>query len=66
MTTTQTRTQAEADVRAFARQYPGPNALRAVTLCESGRLAWEDVAALFARSLASALTEARASHWGRS
>lgn len=46
---------AEADVRAFAAEYPTPNVRRAVALCESGELAWSDVAALFCRSLESAL-----------
>jgi hypothetical protein len=50
-----TTTQAEADVRAFAQQFPTPNTLRALALCESGRITWEQVAALFARSLGAAL-----------
>ena len=57
MTTTLTTTN-EADVRMFAATYPTPNTLRALALCESGRLAWDDVAALFARSLRDAMVSA--------
>jgi hypothetical protein len=49
--------EAEQLAREFARAYPTPNVRRAVALCESGRLAWVDVAALFARSYGSARTE---------
>jgi hypothetical protein len=47
-------TEAETLARAFAVTYPTPNVLRAIALCESGRLAWVDVAALFARSYGAA------------
>jgi hypothetical protein len=55
MTTSQPSTSAEADVRAFAQQYPTPNALLALRLCEEGLISWEEVAELFANSLAAAL-----------
>lgn len=50
-----TTTQAEADVRDFARQFPTPNVQRALALCESGRLEWEAVAGLAREALAKAL-----------
>lgn len=50
-------TQAEAECREFAREFPTPNVQRAIALCESGRLSWADVAELFRRSLAKGLTE---------
>jgi hypothetical protein len=50
-----TISQAEADVRAFAEQFPTPNVKAALAHCESGRLAWEKVASLFARSLSAGL-----------
>jgi hypothetical protein len=49
---------AEQDVRTFAAQFPTPQVQRALALCESGRLTWDDVADLFRRSLGSALSEA--------
>lgn len=48
-------TAAERDVRKFAEQFPTPNTLRALALCESGRLSWESVADLFAQSLRAGL-----------
>jgi hypothetical protein len=50
-----TTTQAEADVRDFAQQFPTPNVQRALALCESGRLSWEDVAGLAREALAKGL-----------
>lgn len=58
-TTSQAIAQAELDCRAFARQYPTPNVARAIELAESGRIAWVDVAAVFARSLAAGLEAVR-------
>ena len=55
MNTNTTTTSVEADVRAFAALYPMPNVLAALAHCESGRLPWEAVAALFARALAKTL-----------
>lgn len=46
---------AERDVRAFAEEFPLPSVLRGVALCESGRLSWEAVAALFAYATQDAL-----------
>jgi hypothetical protein len=61
MATTSTTTRsAESDVRAFAQQFPTANVLRALALCESGRLDWQPVADLFARSLAAGLAEVAA------
>lgn len=51
--------EAEALCREFARVYPSANVLRGIALCESGRLAWVDVAALFARSAAVAMREGK-------
>lgn len=51
--------EAEALCREFARVYPTPNVLRGVGLCEAGRLAWIDVAALFARSYGTAKLEVK-------
>jgi hypothetical protein len=53
-----TASPAEQDVRLFAAEFPTPQVQRALALCESGRLAWGDVAELFRRSLGSALSEA--------
>jgi hypothetical protein len=55
-----TTTQAEAEVREFAQRFPTVNTEHAVALCESGRLSWEQVHALFTRSLRSALREVSA------
>lgn len=49
--------EAESLARDFARVYPTPNVLEAIAYCESGRLAWTDVAALFARSYGAAKAE---------
>lgn len=35
-----TITEAEAQVREFAAQFPTPNVLRGIALCESGRISW--------------------------
>jgi hypothetical protein len=50
-----TTTQAEADVRDFARQFPTPAVRRALALCEAGTLPWEAVAGLAREALAKAL-----------
>lgn len=50
-----TTTQAEADVRAFAAEFPTANTLAALAYCESGRLTWGQVADLFAKSLSKAM-----------
>ena len=54
-----TATPAEVEAREFAAAYPTPNTLRAVALCESGRLGWGDVRDLFARSLAAGIEAVR-------
>jgi len=55
----QAQREAEAMCREFARVHPGANVRHAVELCESGRLDWVDVAALFARSYGHAKREER-------
>lgn len=37
---TLTITEAEAQVREFAAEFPTPNVLKGVALCESGRISW--------------------------
>jgi hypothetical protein len=49
---------AESDVRAFAQQFPTPNVKAALAYCVSGRLTWEQVADLFAKSLAAGMAAA--------
>jgi hypothetical protein len=64
--TTPIQTAAEADARAFAAEFPTPNTLRAIALCEAGILSWSEVAALFARSLAAGLEQQQAAaEYGR-
>ena len=48
---------AEQLVREFATTYPGPHVLLAVELCETGRITWDQAAALFAKSYGKALEE---------
>jgi hypothetical protein len=48
-------TTVEAEVRAFAREFPTPNVLRAVALCEAGTLTWTQVHEIFRGSLAHGL-----------
>lgn len=55
MTNTEHTSQAELDARDFAREFPTPHALQAIAYCEAGALAWDDVAALFRRSLVTAM-----------
>jgi len=43
--------------REFAREFNTPNVKRAITLCEAGTLAWEEVEAIFASSLEKGLDE---------
>jgi hypothetical protein len=47
-------TEAELLARQFAAAWDGPAVRQAIAYCESGRLAWVDVAALFARSYGAA------------
>jgi hypothetical protein len=47
----------EKQVRDFGREFPTPNVKRAITLCEAGTLAWEEVEAIFASSLRKGLAE---------
>ncbi len=49
----------EADVRAFADEFPSPNVLAAVAYCESGRLTWAQVYDLFHTSLLKAMATTR-------
>lgn len=55
MTTTTHAAEAETLVRQFAATWDSPAVREALAYCESGRLAWVDVAALFARSYGKAL-----------
>lgn len=50
--------EAESLVRQFAAKWDTPAVREALAYCESGRLAWVDVAALFARSYGKALASA--------
>jgi hypothetical protein len=50
-----TSTTSETQCRDFAREFPTPNALRAIVLCEAGTLRWEQVEAIFRASLAKGL-----------
>lgn len=54
-TTTTHAAEAEQLARAFAAKWDSPAVREAIAYCESGRLAWVDVAALFARSYGTAL-----------
>jgi hypothetical protein len=49
----------EQDVREFAAQFPTPNTLRALALCEAGTLTWAQVAEIFRSSLAEGLEAVR-------
>jgi hypothetical protein len=53
-------TSSQSEVRSFADEFPTPNVLRAVELCEAGTLTWDEVAELFRRSLATGLAEVAA------
>ena len=50
-------TSIESEVREFAREFPTPNVLRAVALCEAGTLTWERVYEVFKASLVKGLAE---------
>jgi hypothetical protein len=45
----------ETEVREFAAQFPTPNVLRGVALCEEGRITWAQLHDLCKVSLAKAL-----------
>lgn len=49
----------EGDVRAFAAQFPTPNTIRLVRLCEEGRIAWIDAYSLARRAVAEGLAVVR-------
>jgi hypothetical protein len=49
----------EKNVREFAAQFPTPNTLRALALCEAGTLTWAQVAEIFRSSLAEGLEAVR-------
>ena len=48
-------TSSDQDVRDFAAQFPTPNVLQALALCEAGTLTWAQVAEIFRSSLAEGL-----------
>lgn len=50
--------EAESLARQFAAAYPTPAVLQAIRYAEADRVAWVDIAALFARSFATAKAEA--------
>ncbi len=45
----------ESQCREFAAQFPTPNVKRAIALCESGRISWEDAYGVFTASLKDGL-----------
>lgn len=45
----------QSEVRAFATEFPTPNVLRAIALCEAGTLGWAEVHELFERTLNHAM-----------
>jgi hypothetical protein len=45
----------ESLVREFAAEFPTPNVLRAIALCEAGTISWEQAAEIFRVSLATGL-----------
>lgn len=45
----------ESQCREFAAQFPTPNVQRAIALCESGRISWEDAYGVFTASLSDGL-----------
>jgi len=49
-------TNFEAEAREFVREFPTPNAKRAIALAEAGTLTWAEVHEVFRRSLGHALT----------
>lgn len=55
MNTTTLTSEAETLARGFAAKWDSPAVREAIAYCESGRLSWVDVAALFARSYGTAL-----------
>lgn len=50
---------AEQYVRGFAVEFPTPNVLKALALCEAGHLAWEQVAVLLVDAMQKALFAVR-------
>lgn len=50
--------EAEALVRQFAVQFPTPNVLKGLAYCESGRIAWADMARLAEEALTAAVQAA--------
>lgn len=50
----------ESICREFAREFNTPNTQRAITLCETGTLAWDQVEEIFRSSLAQGLREVTA------
>lgn len=49
--------EAETLARMFADKYPTDNVKLAIAYAEAGRISWEDIASLFAKSYASAVAE---------
>lgn len=61
-----TTISAEAQVREFAREYPLPNVLRGVSLCESGRISWDDFYVVCCNALADGIAAGERMTAGRS
>lgn len=59
LTLTLTPAAVEAECRAFAAEFGGPNVQRAIRLCEAGDLEWALVHELFTRSLTAGLAAVR-------
>jgi hypothetical protein len=59
MNATISAAQAETECRAFAAEFPTPNTLRAISLAESGRLAWVDIHRVLLGALAKGLAEVK-------
>jgi hypothetical protein len=51
-------TTVERECREFAREFPTPNVLRAIALCEAGTLRWEQVHPILRDALATGLATA--------
>lgn len=56
-TFTLTAAQIEADVRAFAAEFPTPNVLRAIRFAETGQVSWTDLYDIARDALAKANAE---------
>lgn len=60
MAATITITEAEAQVREFAAEFPTENVLRGIALCESGRISWFQLYEIAKGAIAKARAEVTA------